>query len=290
MFKRLAGIPLLVPAVVAALSLGALVLTACGDDDVDSNGSGSNGSDTTTTAASDGSASEALEGTSWVLIAAVGSSGGEVPVAAGTAPSLDFLAGGQFSSTTGCNVLNGTYEQSGEDLTMTPGPMTNRACVDPTATTQEELIVAAFPKVAIADRAADGLTLRDGEGTTLLVYSPVSKELAGTSWTVTGVNNGRDAVQGTSLTEALTLEFGTDSTVSGNSGCNTFTGTYTQEGEDIAITDVGSTMMACEEAVATLEQQYQTALQAATTVRLSGIILDLVDAEGATQVTLTKAG
>jgi heat shock protein HslJ len=289
MFKRLAGIPLLVPAVVAALSLGALALTACGDDDVDSNGSGSDDS-TTTTAASDTSADGALEGTSWVLIAAVGSSGGEVPVAAGTAPSLDFLAGGQFSSTTGCNVLNGTYEQSGEKLTMTSGPMTNRACVDPTAATQEELIVAAFPKVAIADRAADGLTLRDGGGTTLLVYSPVSKELAGTSWTVTGVNNGRDAVQGTSLTEALTLEFGTDDTVSGNSGCNTFTGTYTQDGEEIAITDVGSTMMACEEAVATLEQQYQTALQAATTVRLSGTTLDLLDADGATQVALTKAG
>lgn len=285
MLKRTAGIPLLVPAVVAALTLGALGLTACGDDDVDSNGS-----DSTTTSASDQTAGEALEGTSWVLIAAVDATGGEVPVAAGTAPSLDFLAGGQFSSTTGCNVLNGAYEQSGEKLTMTPGPMTKRACLDPTAASQEELIVAAFPKVAIADRAADGLTLRDSGGTTLLVYSPVSKELAGTSWTVTGVNNGRDAVQGTSLTEALTLEFGTDNTVSGNSGCNTFTGTYTQDGEEIAITDVGSTMKACDEDVATLEQQYQTALQAATTVRLSGTTLDLVGVDGATQVTLTKAG
>jgi heat shock protein HslJ len=282
MIRRPARVPTLVVTVVAVAALGALVLAACGEDDVDQS------QDPTTTTAAAG---EPLEGTSWVLIASVGSSGGEVPAPAGSAPSLDFLADGRFSSTTGCNVLNGTYEQSGEDLALTSGPMTNRACVDPAASDQEARIVAAFPKVALADRAAEGLTLRDSEGTTLLVYSPVSKELAGTSWKVSGVNNGRGAVETTALTEALTLEFGTDGTVSGNAGCNTFSGSYTQDGESISITGLASTNRAClEEDVSSLEQQYQAALQAATKVRISGTTLDLVGADDATQVTLAAAG
>jgi hypothetical protein len=63
--------------------------------------------------------------------------------------------------------------------------------------------------------------------------------LAGTSWTLTDLDSG--GVTGT----APTLEL-TETDVSGTGGCNTFSGTYTTDGDTISFGPLASTMMACE--------------------------------------------
>lgn len=261
------------------LALAALVgLAACGDD-------GSSGSDTTAkprsrpTSTTTPAAGGGLAGTSWRLTDPVES----------TTPTLEFAAGGRFSGSTGCNRLNGTYTENGTSLTFTPGPMTQMACTSDAATQQEQRIVAALSEVRSAERSEDSLRLLDGSGKEVLVYAPVSGELAGTSWKVTGVNTG-NAVESSALTEALTLQFGTDGTVTGNGGCNQFNGPYTQDGTTISFGELSSTKKACADDVLTLEDQYFAALAASTELERSGDSLTLRDDAGAMQVTATVAG
>jgi heat shock protein HslJ len=62
--------------------------------------------------------------------------------------------------------------------------------------------------------------------------------------------------------------------VNGNSGCNSFFGTYTiTEGHRITITGLGSTMMACADVP--YEQEFLSALQAADNFTLTGDTLSL---------------
>ena len=65
-----------------------------------------------------------------------------------------------------------------------------------------------------------------------------------------------------------TLEIAADGKVSGNGGCNRFTGSATIEGDKIAFGDLGSTMMACEEAAMDQEMKFHAALAAARTFQI----------------------
>jgi heat shock protein HslJ len=64
--------------------------------------------------------------------------------------------------------------------------------------------------------------------------------LANTSWTVTSLA-GRPTVNA----PRPTMTFSADGRVSGNSGCNQYSGTYRTDGSSISITNVASTMMMC---------------------------------------------
>ena len=95
-----------------------VALGACGDDDDDP------------TAASAGPGADAgLAGTAWTL--ATASVDGDDVDAVGT-PTLAFGDDGTtLAGSTGCNQFAGTYTQTGSDLTITIGPVTRAACVDP---------------------------------------------------------------------------------------------------------------------------------------------------------------
>lgn len=92
------------------------------------------------------------------------------------------------------------------------------------------------------------------------------------------------------MTEALTLDFGTEGSVTGFGGCNNFRGSYTLEGGVISFSEFASTEMSCEPDVMELEDKYLAALAAASVVERSGNTLNLRDDKGATQVAATLAG
>ena len=187
-------------------------------------------------------------------------------VAAVGAPTLAFGDdGATLAGSTGCNQFSGTYTQSGSDLTITIGPVTRAACVDPGAAAQETAILAHLP--AVASYSADGpLVLKDAEDETLLTYEPGLLDGRRNSWTATGVNNGREAVESTAMTESITADFGADGSLSGFSGCNTYNATYALSGDDgISITAIAGTQKACEDEAMTLEGQYLAALEQAAT-------------------------
>ncbi|HMV74979.1 MAG TPA: META domain-containing protein [Microthrixaceae bacterium] len=256
------------------------VLTACGGDDVTAD---KDRSTTTTTAKpSSGGATNPTGGvarTSWKLASP----------ADGTDPTLDFAPEGIVSGSTGCNRFNGTWTEDGDSLKIALGPMTQMACTSDAATQQEKSIIDSLAKVASAEQTATTLVLKDSDGKELLTYDAVTGDLRGTSWKVNGVNTG-NAVETSALTEALTLDFGTEGSVTGFGGCNNFRGSYTLEGGVISFSEFASTKKACEPDVMELEDKYLAALAAASVVERSGNTLNLRDDKGATQVAATLAG
>ena len=88
----------------------------------------------------------------------------------------------------------------------------------------------------------------------------------------------------------LTASFGKDGTLSGNSGCNTFSGPYTVNENQITIGPLASTMMMCSDPAGVMEQeaQYLTALQSAATYQLEGNVLELRTKDGALAANFSK--
>jgi heat shock protein HslJ len=270
--------------VLALMTLPALLaLAACGS------GSTASSSSAASAVASESAAVVDLAGTSWTLASYTGADGSSTTAtAAPEASTLTFAADGTVAGTTGCNAFTGTYEQQLLALSITPGPMTLKACTGPVAA-QEQAILAALPLVA-SFTTTSGLTLTDASGAELLVYTAAATGLEGSSWTATGINNGKEAVVGTATTGSVTADFGADGTLSGSGGCNNYTASYTISGSDaISIGEIGSTKKMCDDATMTTEQQYFAALAASTTFSLDANSLTLRDASGAMQVTFAPA-
>ena len=86
----------------------------------------------------------------------------------------------------------------------------------------------------------------------------------------------------------MTLEFGTDNTVSGAGGVNIFDGPFASDDTSIQIGPLMQTKMAGPVELMTEEQQYAAALQAATEWEVANDVLTLRDGGGAMQVVATR--
>jgi heat shock protein HslJ len=233
-------------------------------------------------------ASNDLTRTSWTLTYLVDASGDRTPAVAGSTATLSFDGGGRLSGSTGCNSFNGTWTTSGTSITLTLGPMTQKAC-DPILIVQEKSLTMLLPKITTYSVAGDALTLRSNEGPGF-VYVPAQTGITGTDWNVTGVNNGKGGVESTPLTGALNAGFGADGSFTGFGGCNQFTGTYKTSGSDgLTLGPLATTMRACaDQSRNELEANYGAALAKVATYEIRGDTLTMRDSSGATQVTATR--
>ena len=113
--------------------------------------------------------------------------------------------------------------------------------------------------------------------------------LNGTAWQVTGYNNGRGAVTSPLAGTNLTARFAS-SALSGQGGCNDFSGGYSVSGSNISIGALVSGMMMCGEPAGVMEQeaQYLAALQSAATFQFDGNRLTLRRGDGATAVVFSR--
>lgn len=104
---------------------------------------------------------------------------------------------------------------------------------------------------------------------------PQAPSLEGTAWVLEGA-----------MPEApINIQFG-GGQVNGSSGCNTYSGSYSTEANNISIGPLISTLMACDEPVMQQEQGYLGALQSAQTFQIEGDTLRINHAGG----TLTYKG
>jgi putative lipoprotein len=102
-----------------------------------------------------------------------------------------------------------------------------------------------------------------------------SASLPGTSWKLVELGGSEPAGEA-----KPTLVFApAGGTVSGNSGCNTFNGSVTIDGDSIEFGPLAGTRMACPEPAMSVETAYLAALDGATNWRIDGSQLIL---EGAT--------
>jgi heat shock protein HslJ len=230
----------------------------------------------------------ALSGTSWEVMMYNNGREAVVGLIADSTINLNFGADGQVSGNSGCNNYSGGYEASGNALKVGPLASTRMFCEKPDGVMdQEQQYLAALQNAATYEIAGDTLTIRDAGGATQVmakVNTPAG--LSGTSWEVTMYNNGREAVVGMIADSKVTLNFGADGQVSGNSGCNNYSGGYEVSGNALKVGPLASTMMACDKPAGVMdqEQQYLAALQNAATYEIVGDTLTIRDAGGATQV------
>lgn len=249
------------------LPLVVLSLVACGQTDPGTAGTGL-----------------PLEGTGWTLLS-YDEGGSATDVPDGVSVTARF-SDGRLSGVGGCNRYTAEYTVDGETLEIGPVAGTLMACPEP-AGSVETAYLAALERTATFQTTDSELTLTDADGQTVLTFAEAEEPtLVGTTWSATGVNNGQEAVVSMVAGTEVTAEFADDGTVSGSGGCNTYTGTYTAEGEALSVGPLASTLKACAEpeGVEQQEAQFLAAMERATTYRIDGTTLELRDDEGALQV------
>ncbi|MFN2189433.1 MAG: META domain-containing protein, partial [Candidatus Promineifilaceae bacterium] len=112
-------------------------------------------------------------------------------------------------------------------------------------------------------------------------------ELAGTSWTVNSYNNGRGGVTTLIIDTEIPVMFDVD-TVSGNAGCNDFSGGYEVNGENIAVGPLASTQKWCDqpEGIMDQEAEFLAALEGAVRFEVQGNRMDMYFEDGARAVVM----
>ena len=202
--------------------------------------------------------------------------------------SLDFGKDGRVSGNAGCNDYAGGYQSSGQQLSVGVLATTFKQCDTPDGLMEQEAqYLGALSRAATFEVAGDALTIRDRGGAMQVVArSSVPAELAGTSWNVTGINNGREAVVGTIAGTQPTMDFGRDNRVSGNAGCNSYAGRYEAAGNALRIGSLvaGEVICAAPAGVMEQERQFLTALENSATFEVSNRTLTIRDSGGAMQV------
>jgi heat shock protein HslJ len=205
--------------------------------------------------------------------------------------TAQFTTDGKVGGSSGCNRYAGSYASSGNSLQITsPLASTMMACAQELMD-QETAYLTALSEVKTFSVTDDQLTLSDASSKSILVFKAQSQDLSGTSWDVIAYNNGKQAVTSVLAGSNITAEFGSDGTLSGNSGCNTYSGTYTVTGKKITISPLASTRMACSNPAGVMEQetQFLTALQTAATYNIENATLELRTKDGALAVQATVA-
>jgi heat shock protein HslJ len=246
---------------------GLLVLTACASSGSQQAGGGD------------------LTGKVWALSELEGKS--LVPA---TGITAQFTSDGKVSGSAGCNRYNSTYTVSGSSITIKmPLSTTMMACPQPVMD-QENAYLKALGDAKTYSVSGDKLTLAGADNKTLASYNAQSQDLSGTSWEVTGYNNGKQAVTSVLAGTTLTAEFGKDGTLSGDSGCNSYNGPYTVNANQIKIGPLASTRKACGDPAGVMEQetQYLAALESAATYRIEGTVLELRTKDSALAVDYRK--
>jgi heat shock protein HslJ len=240
-------------------------------------------------APSDDGASSAIEGTTWILGAASAEALIDEVLPPDVRATVRFETDRSVGGSTGCNTFGGTYTTGGGGaISIETAAMTEIACEEPLMRL-ETAYTAALSEVdsyEIVD-GGDGLVLSGGETPlTYIAERPVGLE--GTRWEVSGIVTG-DAVSSTiaGAEAELTLDAGS---LTGFTGCNRMTGSYTADGEgSISFSAIATTKMACEPAVMDQERQIVAALEATTTYAIEGSTMSLSDADGALVLTLVAA-
>lgn len=210
----------------------ALVAGACGDD-----------SETTT-----GSGGDGLGGRTFL------STESTHALVDGTQVRLQFGDDGPLSATAGCNHLLGEVTST-DDGVLDVGPMggTEMGC-DPDRHAQDEWLMAFLGSSPAWSLDGDTLTLTGETDTLVLVDRMVAdpdRPLEGTTWNVDGIIDG-DSVSSVPGAAAAWLTIA-EGRISGDAGCNTFSGPVVIRDGELEVRGVEATLKGCDDERGELE-------------------------------------
>jgi heat shock protein HslJ len=164
-----------------------------------------------------------------------------------------------------------------------------RACADDAVTAQEGTYLQALEQVRSFKLERGVLRLKDDAGKTLLILAQARPEaIRRGGWTVAAINTG-DAIVSVLEGIRLTATFGANGRVSGNTGCNQYSATYTLEGFSLKIGPAVSTRRACSSEEANRQETaFLRALEGVNGFRITGDRLELYGPDGQTLVNLNS--
>jgi len=265
--------------VVVAMVAGSL-LAACGGDDDGGSGRAGGGS----SSGGSGKADQPLEGTEWILDQRATKLTTVTPSAVINA---QFSSDGTLSGSSGCNRYNASYSVEGSSMTIGQPAGTLIACAAPVMRV-EQAYLARLPKAT--SFSIDGAVLTiETKGGRPLVYDALDPEKAvAGNWVVTGYFRP-GAIVSPVAGSNLTARFAAGQ-ISGDSGCNQYSGPYEVDGTKIAIGPLASTLRACADpAVDQQEREFLAALELARTFSVDGTGLTLLREDGGIAVTFQPA-
>ncbi|SCK11498.1 Heat shock protein HslJ [Variovorax sp. HW608] len=231
-------------------------------------------------------AAAGIEGPTWSLTGVQGLDPGLLPT--GPQAVTARFEGGRVAGFSGCNRFFGSYTLKQPDrlvIGRLAGSM--MACEDNAMKVEgavHKALAGSFRPVLTGDR----LALMSERGETVLSFKAEPKpSLVGLRSSVTGFNNGRQAVVSLAPDTTISMSFG-EGVVRGFAGCNTFQATYAADGKRIAVGPIATTRRTCADAVMAQERQFLAALKSTTTWDFSGALLDMHRADGERTVMGTR--
>ena len=224
-----------------------------------------------------------LDGTEWVLTTL----GGRMPPAEATATAR--FNGNRVQGTNGCNRYSAPVVIQGTNVEVSPKAATTNMACPSVIMKLADAFMAALVSARTYRISSHQLDLLGADGTVLATFSAQSQSLAGTSWRVTGINNGKDAVVSLVAGTKVTMNFATGGEVAGSGGCNSYSSTFTQDGGKLTFTSAATTRRACAASgVMEQEQAFFKSLESAATARIEGNQLELRTADGALALSLVR--
>lgn len=212
------------------------------------------------------------------------------PVTADAGITVTFGSDGSLSGFGGCNAYSSTFESSNGMLTIAPIAATLKTCGDSVDQLEHQYLS------LLQDAAGWSLNGSAVEITTnsgsLLVFGgeTASSSAIGGSWTLQSIDG-----EAVSSDLGATAIFGDGGSLTGNGGCNTYTGTYTVDGSSLTVGPLAATLMFCE-GTSDTEHAFLAALQDASSWAVDGSTLtitgsaELVLSSGAAPTGATPAG
>jgi heat shock protein HslJ len=158
-------------------------------------------------------------------------------------------ANGRFTGNGGCNQIFGSVRISGPRVTFSSIGMTRRMCRLMPGAVPENKVVRALESTLRYQVTGRELTFYDRRGRAVLqfrrdVNRPERAGLADRKWMLETIGTRRTSV---SVSDAFVVFDEQKRSAGGNSGCNVYGGSYYERNGSISITEIISTMRACEE-------------------------------------------
>jgi len=232
-------------------------------------------------------AAPSLTGTTWYLVS-LNEGGASLSTKPGTTITAFFDAQGKVSGSAGCNQYTASYEATAVGLSIRAPASTKMNCNEPAGImTQETVYLSAIQGAASYSISGNTLTINDSGGKALLTYSTVPPyqmtpaQLTGTMWYLNSFVDSQGNPWSPGSTNPISIQFADDGKVSGNGGCNSYSGSYTVSGNSITMSGFATTLMYCgEPGVMDLESSYLGVLPMMKVYKISGNELTLSDGVG----------
>jgi heat shock protein HslJ len=231
---------------------------------------------------------QTLTGVTWYLVAFNAAEGGSLSVKPGTQITAFFDTQGKISGSAGCNQYTASYETTLNGLSIGAPATTRMACGEPAGImTQETLYLTTIQSAGSYAISGTMLTVSNNAGTAILTYSTVPPyemtpaPMTGTVWYLNSFIDAQGNPWAPGAANPISLQFSDDGKVSGNAGCNSYSGTYTVAGNSITFSGFAVTLMYCgEPGVMDMESTYLAALPMMKVYGISGNELTLSDGIG----------